>query len=172
MRSHLKPRLGIDIGRVIIDGSAHPLGGDTAFFQGDESTMLATPEMANAVDVIARLVIRFEREVWLISKCGPRVQARTERWLAWHEFFRRTGLPPDHVRFCRVRADKRIYSLQFGLTHFIDDHPEVHAAIRDLVRYQYFFGPQQAPVPSYGQHAANWLEVERLIERSLRCMDR
>jgi hypothetical protein len=38
------PRLGIDIGRVIIDGSSHPEGGDAAFFQGDEATMLATPE--------------------------------------------------------------------------------------------------------------------------------
>lgn|SRR5262245_17820840 len=160
------PRLGIDIGRVIIDGSAHPRGGDTAFFQGDESTMLATPEMGNAVAVIARLVTRFTGQVWLISKCGPRVQARTERWLAWHEFYRRTGLPPDHVRFCRDRADKRIHCLELGLTHFIDDHPEVHAAIRDVVQYQYFFGPQRAPVPPYGEHAANWIELEHLIERS------
>jgi len=43
-----EPRLGIDIGRVITNGPAHP-GGDTAFFQGDEATMLATPEMPGAV---------------------------------------------------------------------------------------------------------------------------
>jgi len=43
-----EPRLGIDIGRVIIDGSSHPVGGDTAFFQGDEGVMLATPEMPGA----------------------------------------------------------------------------------------------------------------------------
>jgi hypothetical protein len=30
---------------MIIDGPSHPQGGDTAFFDGDEQIMLATPEM-------------------------------------------------------------------------------------------------------------------------------
>ena len=162
-----EPRLGIDIGRVIINGPAHPGGGDTAFFSGDEATMLATPEMPGAVDAIARLVARFDGRVWLVSKCGPRVQERTLRWLAAHRFHERTGLPADHVRFCRTRPDKRIHCLELGLTHFVDDHPEVHAAIRGAVTYQYFFGPQRAPVPEYGWAAATWADVERLIERTL-----
>jgi hypothetical protein len=92
-----EPRLGIDIGRVIIDGPAHPGGGDTAFFTGDEEAMLATPEMAGAVATIARLVPRFHGQVWLVSKCGPRVQARTRRWLAGRDFFGRQALPvPDY----------------------------------------------------------------------------
>jgi hypothetical protein len=158
-----EPRLGIDIGRVIINGPAHPGGGDTAFFTGDEATMLATPEMPDAVVAIARLVVRFEGRVWLVSKCGPRVQDRTLRWLAGHDFYRRTGLPPAQVRFCRARPDKRWHCEQLGLTHFIDDHPEVHAAIRGAVQHQYFFGPQPHPVPGYGQHAPTWTDVERLI---------
>src|SRR5215470_15559455 len=101
-----EPRLGVDIGRVIIDGPAHPAGGDTAFFQGDEATMLATPEMDGAVPAIARLVARFDGRVWLISKCGPVVQARTLRWLDGHDFYRRTGLAPSSVFFCRTRPDK------------------------------------------------------------------
>lgn len=68
-------RLGIDIGRVIIDGPSHPGGGDTAFFSGDEATMLATPEMPGCVPAIARLTELFGGRVWLVSKCGPRVQA-------------------------------------------------------------------------------------------------
>jgi hypothetical protein len=166
--SDKEPRLGIDIGRVIIDGPAHPGGGDTAFFQGDEATMLATPEMAGAVAAIARLVPRFHGAVWLVSKCGPRVQARTGRWLAGHDFFGRTGLPPEHVRFCLRRADKRAHCEELGLTHFVDDHPEVHAAIRGAVAHQYFFGPQQSPVPSYGRHAPTWPDVESLIGTTLR----
>ncbi len=35
------PRLGIDIGRVIIDGGSHPDGGDTAFFAGGIGNALA-----------------------------------------------------------------------------------------------------------------------------------
>jgi hypothetical protein len=161
-----EPRLGIDIGRVIIDGSAHPGGGDTAFFNGDEATMLATPEMAGAVDVIARLVTRFHGRVWLVSKCGPRTQARTRQWLHSHDFHRRTGMSPEHVRFCRTRPDKRVHCEQLGLTHFVDDHPEVHAAIRGAVEHQYFFGPQRHPVPDYGQHTPTWADVERLIEET------
>jgi hypothetical protein len=163
-----EPRLGIDIGRVIINGPAHPGGGDTAFFAGDEETMLATPEMPDAVEVIARLVRRFEGRVWLVSKCGPQVQARTLRWLDAHDLYRRTGLPRDHVRFCRTRPDKRTHCEELGLTHFVDDHPEVHAAIRGTVDHQYFFGPQPAAVPDYGQHAPTWVETERLIEATLR----
>jgi hypothetical protein len=162
-----EPRLGIDIGKVIINGPAHPGGGDTAFFTGDEATMLATPEMDGAVAAVARLTGRFDGRVWLVSKCGPRVQARTLRWLAAHRFGERTGLPPEHFRFCRECPDKRIHCEQLALTHFIDDHPEVHAAIRGAVGYQYFFGPQHHPVPAYGIHAATWAEVEALIEASL-----
>lgn len=157
------PALGIDIGRVIIDGPSHPDGGDTAFFEGDEATMLATPEMPGAVDTITRLVRHFDGRVWLVSKCGLFVQRRTERWLDAHDFYRRTGVPREHVRFCRARADKRQHCEELGLTHFVDDHPEVHAAIQDAVRVQVFFGPQAAPVPPYGIHAPTWPEVERVL---------
>ena len=151
-----QPRLGIDIGRVIIDGASHPDGGDTAFFNGDEATMLATPEMAGSVDAIATLVSQVDGRVWLVSKAGPKIQAKTLRWLDAHDFYRRTGLPSDQVRYCRARADKRIHCVELELTHFVDDHPEVHEAIRGAVQHQYFFGPQREPVPSYGVHTPTW----------------
>jgi hypothetical protein len=162
-----QPRLGIDIGRVIIDGAAHPAGGDTAFFAGDEAAALATPEMAGAVPAIARLVARFEGRVWLVSKCGPRIQARTLGWLGAHDFYRRTGLPPGNVVFCRTRPDKRVHCERLALTHFVDDHPEVHAAIRGAVEHQYAFGPQRRPVPGYARPAPTWSDVERLVRRTL-----
>lgn len=162
-----EPRLGIDIGRVIIDGSAHPDGGDTAFFQGSEASMLATPEMHGAVASIARLVALFGGRVWLVSKCGPTVQARTLRWLDGHDFYRRTGVSQAQVRFCRERSEKRVHCLQLGLTHFVDDHPEVHAAIRGAVDHQYFFGPQPSGVPRYGVHAKSWADAEDLIRSTM-----
>jgi hypothetical protein len=162
-----EPRLGIDIGRVIINGPAHPGGGDTAFFTGDEATMLATPEMPGALSAIAGLVEAFAGRVWLVSKCGPVVQARTERWLAAHDFFGRTGMNPGHLRFCRARPEKREHCVDLSLTHFVDDHPEVHAAIRGTVTYQYFFGPQRDPVPDYGIAAPDWPRTGRLIAATL-----
>jgi hypothetical protein len=167
-----QPRLGIDIGRVIIDGPSHPAGGDTAFFSGDEATMLATPEMAGCVPAVARLAELLGGRVWLVSKCGPCVQARTLRWLDARDFWARAGVPREHVRFCRERREKRAHCQELRLTHFVDDHPEVHAAIRGAVEYQYFFGPQRHPVPAYGIHAATWAEALRLIEESLAAMAR
>jgi len=161
------PRIGIDIGRVIIDGSSHPHGGDTAFFQGDEETMLATPEMPEAFAAIGRLWGLFDGQVWLVSKCGPRVQARTERWLTAHRFSERTSVPRTNVRFCRERPDKRIHCVELGLTHFVDDRADVHQAIRGAVEHQFFFGPQKRRVPTYGVHVRDWTEAERAIEASL-----
>jgi len=159
----LEPRLGIDIGRVIINGPAHPGGGDTGFFEGDEPTMLATPEMDGSFPAIGRLTGLFGGRVWLVSKCGPKVQARTLRWLDAHDFYGRTGVPRTQVEFCRARPEKRLHCERLALTHFVDDHPEVHAAIRGTVSYQYFFGAQPGRVPGYGIHAPDWATLETLI---------
>jgi len=64
-----EPRLGIDIGRVIIAGDG--ISDATGTFEaskpgGDHDTAL--------------------------------------RWLAGRDFYGRTGVPPEHVRFCRARA--------------------------------------------------------------------
>jgi hypothetical protein len=156
-------RLGVDIGRVIIDGSSHPAGDDTAFFTGDEATMLATPEMAGGFEALARLSRAFDGRVWLVSKCGQRVQGRTLRWLEAHDFYDRTGVPAEHVRFCRVRAHKRRHCEELALTHFIDDRPDVHEAIRGTVRYHYIFGPQTGELPDYAVHTPTWPALERAI---------
>ena len=165
MTASREPRLGIDIGRVIIDGPSHP-GGDTAFFSGDEAAMLATPEMAGCVPAIAQLSQLFGGRVWLVSKCGPRIQARTLRWLDARDFWDRAGVPRDQARFCRERREKRAHCLELGLTHFVDDHPEVHSAIRGAVELQYFFGPQRTPVPAYGIHVRTWAEAVATIMAS------
>jgi len=167
MQQVRRPRLGIDIGRVIIHGPAHPREGDTAFFEGDEAAMVATPEMPGALPVIAELVGLFDGQVWLVSKCGPRVQARTERWLAAHEFFGRTGVPPANVRFCRTRPDKRVHCVQLRLTHFVDDHPQVHTAIRGTVDHQFYFGPQRDPVPGWAHHVLTWPQALDEIRATL-----
>jgi hypothetical protein len=162
-----EPRLGVDIGRVIIDGASHPDGGDTAFFSGDTATMLATPEMTGVAEHLAVLVERFAGRVWLVSKCGPKVQERSLVWLDGHDLYARTGLDPGHVRFCRARADKRLHCEELALTHFVDDRADVHEAIRGSVEWHYFFGPQRGPVPSYARHASSWAELRPLIETDL-----
>ena len=165
--THRQPRLGIDIGRVIISGESHPDGGDTAFFSGDEATLLRTPEMPDAVDSVTGLVPRFDGRVWLVSKCGPRIQERTLVWLRGHDFYGRTGIDPSHVRFCRERAEKRGHAEALKLTHFVDDRVAVHQALQGAVPNLYLFGPQDGPVPDYVTHVMGWPRVRELIEATL-----
>lgn len=144
-------RLGIDIGRVIIAGGAG--AGDTSFFSGDTAAMLRTPAVPDAFEAIARLVPLFG-DTWLVSKCGPRVQRRSREWLLHHRFFERTGIPPEQVRFCLRRPDKAVHCADLGITHFVDDKPDVIAAITPVVPHRYLF--------------KNWLWTEEAIRRDLR----
>lgn len=161
----MSPRLGVDIGRVIISGGS-PGGGDTQFFSGDAARMLATPPVAGAFETLARLVPRFE-QMWLVSKCGERVQRDTRQWLDHHRFFARTGIPADHVRFCLKRPEKAIHCAELGITHFIDDKLEVHEALRGVVPNRYLFGPQPAPPPTWVRHTETWAAVHQAITADL-----
>lgn len=158
----MNQRLGIDIGRVIINGSSG--GGDTSFFQGDTAAMLRTPAVPGAFDAITRLTSAFDHQVWLVSKCGPRIQQRSLEWLTHHRFFEQTGIPAGNVRFCLQRRDKAIHCRELAITHFVDDKPDVHEALAGLVPHRYLFGPQRSPrVPPGVTPTPTWQEVENLL---------
>lgn len=150
-------RLGIDIGRVIIGGGDQP-GADTAFLDGDERRAMQTPPVAGAFSAIAELTAAFAGRVWLVSKAGLRVQERTRRWLDAHAFFRATGVPSTHLRFCRERPQKAEHARELLLTHFIDDRFDVLLALRGIVGRLVLFGPQRRPVAPVGwlQAAPTW----------------
>lgn len=156
-------RLGIDIGRVIIDGSSHPTGDDTAFFKGGIENALLTPAMPGAFESIARLSDLFEGRVWLISKCGERVAARSRQWLEHHRFFETTNIDPEHLRFCRHRPEKAIHCAELEITHFIDDRLDVLNALEGMVPYRYLFGSQSSAAPVHVVHVENWLEAEAAV---------
>lgn len=139
-----EPRLGIDIGRVIIAGSA-PDGEDTSFLRGGLDNALRTPPVAGAFEALTALVERFDRQVWLVSKCGERVEARTKAWLEHHEVFDQTALDAGHLRFCRRRLEKAPICAELGITHFIDDRGDVLAPMRGVVKHLYLFGTEPGP---------------------------
>ena len=113
------PVLGIDIGRVIIGAADCSGRADTSFLTGSEDAALSTPATQGSFDAIAELVQAFECRVWLISKCGPRIQKLTRRWLSRHDFYARTGVRQDRLRFCLRRPEKRDHCAAIGATHFI-----------------------------------------------------
>jgi hypothetical protein len=162
------PRLGVDIGRVIIDGSSHPTGDDTAFLKGGIENALRTPPMAGAFKSIARLSTLFDGQVWLVSKCGERVEVRTRQWLAYHRFFGRTNIDPERLRFCRQRPEKAIHCRELEITHFIDDRIDVLESLEGIVAHRYLFGPQRHGVPGEFRHCVDWPAAERAVAGDLR----
>ena len=154
--SNAAPVLGVDIGRVIIHGD----GPDTSFVGGSDADAMKTPAMDGAVESLGRLCRRFGGRVWLVSKCGPRIQARTRRWLDRHRFFQTTGIPYGQLRFCLDRRDKAPICDELGIGLFVDDRLDVLEAMRDVVEHRFQFGATSAPpgivpVPTWGaaEHA-------------------
>ncbi len=138
------PRIGIDIGRVIIGGGCEAAGqtADTNFFGHDDQAALNTPGIPGAFEAIAELVDAFDQRAWLVSKCGPKIQRRSMLWLDHHGFWAATGLCRTNVRFCLERRDKAQHATKLGLTHFVDDRWDVHTHLSGLVEHLYLFGPQ------------------------------
>jgi hypothetical protein len=165
--NRLQPRLGVDFGRVI-HGAAGPDGPeDTVFLQSTDDEALASPPTDGAFDVLPRLVERFGGRVWIISKCGPRIQERTLAWLDHRDFYERTGMPRGNVRFCRKREEKRGHCATLKITHMIDDRIDVHRALLDTVPCRYLFGRQKGPAPDFVRHTLTWADVEEAVNADL-----
>ncbi|MBY8856478.1 hypothetical protein K7711_08320 [Nocardia sp. CA2R105] len=154
--------MGVDFGRVIQGAAAEPGAADTVFLSGGVEQALRTPPSLDAFEVLARLVPRFDG-AWVISKCGPRIEQRTRQWLDHHDFYDRTGIPRENLRFCRARADKAIHCAELGITHMIDDRIEVHSALRGLVPHLFWFGAQTEPPPDWVRATRTWLDLEAAI---------
>lgn len=168
MKHRTPPKIGIDIGRVII---GPVIGGkaDTSFLGGTLEKALETPPSPHAFESIAKLVEIFGGHAWLVSKCGPNVQQKTKAWLRHWNFHNITGLPAGNVRFCLERPQKAHHCKQLKLTHFIDDRLDVLQHLRDLVPNLYLFGeqPKLEEIPEWVSHVENWPATVDAIASSL-----
>ncbi len=170
MESNLSaPRLGIDIGRVIIapDGAD---GSDTSFIGGSLADALSTPPYEGMFEYVPALVDRFQGRVWLVSKAGTRVQEKTLQWLAHHRFHARTGISEANVRFCKHRPEKADHCRDLGITHFIDDREDVLQHLDGLVAHRFLFGPRRAGTrdPSL-RLVRTWTAASREVLATLNC---
>lgn len=156
-------KLGIDVGRVLISPGDNT-SPDTSFIGGSLQDALDTPPYAGMFDVVPTLVERFDGQVWIVSKCGPRIQERTLQWFEHHQFFERTGIARDRVRFCLKRPDKAVHCRELGITHFIDDRTDVLAPMIGIVPNLFLFGPQRGPAPEGMRHVATWRDVLEAIQ--------
>lgn len=149
--------IGIDIGNVIIgDDTDAP---SPAMFTPD---YMKAAELPEAIDTIAWLNQRspFRGRVYLVSKCGGNVQAKTKDWLAAKDFYNRTGIEEHKVRFCLERHEKAAIATELGLTHFVDDRLEILGYLADICRARYLFRGKAREIQKFSQYLGSVWPVE------------
>ena len=146
--------LGVDIGGVLIERTDD--SDDTSFWG---ENYLETPEIEGAMVAIAALrKERFGDAVYLVSKSGEDTERRAREWLVHNAFYDKTGVPPEHVHFCRKRHEKAPICAELGITHFVDDRLEVLTHL-DTVPHKFLFQPREAEV---AEHEDFLDQVERV----------
>lgn len=148
-------RLGIDIGRVIIDRRNDKT--PTSFF--GNNFLQSTPS-PNAFDCIAQLTDTFQKQVYLVSKARPENQEKFLAWLEHHNFYNKTSIDKNHVYFCKERLQKKEICTKLGITHFIDDSLEVLSHMIGSVPHLYLFDSNEAEIAPFQEHLAHCLHVE------------
>lgn len=130
-------RIGVDVGGVIIDKANDKE--DTSLFGSDYVKALP---VAGAIEAVSRLNKEvFPGEVYIVSKCGEKIEARTREWMKANLFHEKTGVPVGRFHFCRHRGDKAPIARSLKLTHFIDDRLEVLDSMRGVVPNRILFSP-------------------------------
>lgn len=158
-----EPRLGIDIGNVLMSGDNDALFGPGSGSYSEQA-MLDIPEVSGATETIGRLVQLFGPDnVWLVSKAHKNTEAKTQRWLLYNSVYHRTGLDELHAWFCRARPDKATICKYLGISYFVDDLPDVLFPMKGIVANRYLFGPQQKAAPDGVTSVPDWAAAEKSI---------
>lgn len=147
--------LGIDIGNVITEG------GNEMF----SPQFLNARQMPGAFESIKKLVTEIfgPEKVFLVSKCGPKMQQKTVEWLRHHNFYELTGVKEDHVRFCLERHDKAVICQKLRITIFIDDRLEVLGYLTKVDPPKtalYLFKPSEREVQRNAEFRPHVIRVE------------
>ncbi len=155
--------LGVDFGGVIVKLVDRKQVSDTQL-SGTEGTEIA---QEGVFEAMAKIVSHFEGRVWIVSKAGPRMQAKTLAWLDAVDFYSRTGLDKSHVEFCRERQDKATICQKIEITHFIDDRVHIMQILRNVVPNIYFYGEETAKgfCPPWATFVSDWASLPSVLSQ-------
>lgn len=133
-------RLGLDIGYVILAGTPTDLllGTDGK----KRNNFLAVRAVHGAMRGTRQLVERwFQADVWLVSRCSEKTAAKVRAWLEYHQFFRKTGIHREYLRFCLQDEEKTKIAQALRLTHFVDDRLVVLTTMYGKIPHLFLFRP-------------------------------
>lgn len=147
-----KPKLGVDVGGVIISRAND--GADTSFFSDG---YLQTPQSRDCFWVLRELSQRWD--IFVVSKCGSKTQARTLAWFDHYDFYGETGIRQSNVHFCRKRSEKAPICQTLGLEAFIDDRLEVLAYMSGVVGRRILFRPTMSEIATNPEGSLDGVEV-------------
>lgn len=141
-------KLGIDVGGVLTKKGGSDA--DTFLFGPN---YLNAPAVDGAIEAINALnTSQFAGNMWIISKCGHKVQCRTREWLKARNID--LIIPENKWFFCKKRHEKAPIAKDLGITHFIDDRLEVLSYMTS-VRNRYLFQPEKHEVEPRKEHLSS-----------------
>lgn len=178
-RGHRQPnlrlRLGLDLGRVITDGSMDDMMRE---LERGRQDFRGVPHVGGVFRGVRRLTDRwFGPNVWIISACPPEMEEKLDEWLGARAFYTRTGMPHrGHVYFCSQWSDKAtlIRRRKLAITHFVDDRPEALIPMLRKVPHLFLFNPEPEVLEAFqGQLDGltivwSWPELVTAIGTTLR----
>ncbi len=137
-------KLGVDIGGVIIDRVNDKT--DTSFFSDNFLQTKPVPGVFEALRALSE--VKYTDQIFLVSKCGERIQKRTLAWLDHHDFYKITGIQPNQVHFCLERPEKAGICERLGITHFVDDRLEILSSMQSM-KTRYLFQSRAEEIKKY-----------------------
>ena len=129
--------LGVDVGGVLLDFVRYK--GTDFDFSGER--YLQTPIIQDAFESLKELNAgRFKDHIYLVSRYpsdkGPE---RVQEWLLHNAFYKKTGIPREHLFQCVERHEKAPLCAKLRVTHFVDDRAEVLGHMIETVPNLYLF---------------------------------
>jgi hypothetical protein len=150
-------RIGLDFGGVIVKPH-HSNDAEDTSLKGTGQIEVAHDGM---LDGVRAMVTQTGGAVWIISKARPKMQEATRAWLNAVNFFSQTGMPPENLRFCLERSEKKGICEELAITHYVDDRIHIMQILRYSVPHLFMFGPNENRrfVPPWAAFATSWPEL-------------
>lgn len=127
-----------------------------------------TVPLPDAFRVAKRIVTELDPNAVIISRVNEKQKQRALEWFKKENVLEQLGIKPENVYWCEQRCEKAPIVDKLGLTHFIDDRPEVMNYLSNEV-VKIFINPDPSDLYDYRDDIQNftvcsdWLAIEKLV---------